>query len=76
MTLKQQKKKLNNGLNQKQNEVMTHLGYHISSELFNEILESVDYLHKQKEIYRDLSPNNILITAGENNRFIKIGSFG
>jgi serine/threonine protein kinase len=76
MTLKEVMKKLNKELDQKQNEVMTPLGYHISSEIFNEILESVDYLHKQNVIHRDLKPNNILITDGINGRFVKIADFG
>jgi hypothetical protein len=47
MTLRDVMNKLNNKLNQKLSEVMTPLGYYISSELFKEILECVDYLHKQ-----------------------------
>jgi len=69
-------KKLNSELNQKLNEVMTSLGYYIASELSVEILESVDYLHKQNVIHRDLKPNNILITNGMNGRFVKIADFG
>jgi serine/threonine protein kinase len=55
---------------------MTPLGYYIASELSIEILESVDYLHKQKVIHRDLKPNNILITDRMNGRFVKIADFG
>ncbi len=76
MSLKELIKQLNKELDQKLNEVMTPLGYYISSELFKEILESVNYLHKQKIIHRDLKPNNILITDGMNGRFVKIGDFG
>jgi serine/threonine protein kinase len=76
MSLKEVMKKLNNELNQKRSEVMTPLGYYIASELSIEILESVDYLHKQKVIHRDLKPNNILITDGMNGRFVKIADFG
>jgi serine/threonine protein kinase len=76
MSLKEVMKKLNNELNQKRSEVMTPLGYYIASELSIEILESVDYLHKQKVIHRDLKPNNILITNGMNGRFVKIADFG
>jgi serine/threonine protein kinase len=76
MSLKEVMKKLNNELNQKRNEVMTPLGYYIASELSIEILESVDYLHKQKVIHRDSKPNNILITDGTNGRFVKIADFG
>jgi serine/threonine protein kinase len=55
---------------------MTPLDYYISSELFKEILEGVDYLHKQKVIHRDLKPNNVLITDGMNGRFVLIADFG
>jgi serine/threonine protein kinase len=76
MTLRDVMEKLNNELNQKRSQDMTPLGYYISSQLFEEILESVDYLHKQKIIHRDLKPNNILITDGTNGRFVKIADFG
>ncbi len=76
MTLRDVSKKLNNELNRELSGVMTTLGYYISSQLFEEILESVDYLHKQKVIHRDLKPNNILITDGMNGRFVKIADFG
>jgi serine/threonine protein kinase len=76
MTLKEVMKKLNGELNQKRSEVMTPLGYYISSDLFKEILESVDYLHSQTVIHRDLKPSNILITDGMNGRFVKIADFG
>jgi serine/threonine protein kinase len=64
--------------NRNQFEIMTSLEYYISSELFKEILESVDYLHKLKPpiIHRDLKPTNILITNGMNGRFVKIADFG
>jgi serine/threonine protein kinase len=78
MTLRDVINKLNNELNQYRSEVMTPLGYYISSQLFEEIVESVDYLHKQNPsiIHRDLKPNNILITDGTNGRFVKIADFG
>jgi serine/threonine protein kinase len=76
MTLRDLMKILNNELNQKLSEVITSLGYYISSQLFEEILESVDYLHNQRIIHRDLKPNNILITDGMNGRFVKIADFG
>ena len=75
-TLKEIIENLNKELNQKLSEVMTPLGYCIASELFIEILESVDYLHKQNIIHRDLKPSNILITNGMNGRFVKIADFG
>jgi alpha-tubulin suppressor-like RCC1 family protein len=76
MTLKEVTKKLDQELNRKHSEIMTPLGYYISSELFKEILEGVHYLHKQKVIHRDLKPNNVLITDGINGRFVKIADFG
>jgi serine/threonine protein kinase len=75
-TLKEVLKTLDQELNRKHSEIMTSVGYYISSELFKEILESVDYLHKQKVIHRDLKPNNVLITDGMNGRFVKIADFG
>jgi serine/threonine protein kinase len=76
MTLEEAMNKLNNELKQKVSEIMSPVGYYISSELFKEILESVDYLHKQKVIHRDLKPTNILITGGINGRFVKLADFG
>ncbi len=75
-TLKEVLKKLDQELNRKHSEITTSVGYYISSELFIEILEGVDYLHKQKVIHRDLKPNNVLITDGMNGRFVKIADFG
>jgi serine/threonine protein kinase len=76
---------LNGIMEQKQNdfkrkefEVMTPLEYYISSELFKEILEAVNYLHSLKPpiIHRDLKPTNIMITEGKNGRFVKLADFG
>ncbi len=58
------------------NLLLTPLGYYISSELFIELLECVQYLHKQNIIHRDLKPENILISYGMNGRFVKLGDFG
>jgi len=70
-------------MKQKQNEfkrgqfeAMTTLEYYISSELFKEILECVNYLHKQNIIHRDLKPENILITDEMKVRFLKLCDFG
>jgi serine/threonine protein kinase len=77
-TLKEVLKTLDQELNRKRSEIMTSVGYYISSELFIEILEGVDYLHSLKPqiIHRDLKPNNVLITDGMNGRFVKIADFG
>ncbi len=56
--------------------ILVSKGYFISSELSVDILQSVDYLHKQKVIHRDLKPSNILITYEMNGRFVRIADFG
>ena len=40
------------------NEMLTELGFYISSEIFLQILNGVNYLHKQNKpiIHRDLNP--------------------
>jgi WNK lysine deficient protein kinase len=56
-----------------------YLKYYISSALFSDILEGVNYLHKQNPqiIHRDLCPDNILLKLEENDRFVvKIADFG
>ncbi len=77
-TLKGIMEQKQNDFKRKRFEVMTPLEYYISSELFKEILEAVNYLHSLKPpiIHRDLKPNNILITEGLNERFVKIADFG
>ena len=75
-TLKQILLKKRNEFQRKQFELMTRLEYYISRELFKEILESVNFLHKQNIIHRDLKPTNILITYGTNGRFVKLADFG
>ncbi len=48
--------------------------YFISCELLIEIIECVDYLHKQNPpiIHRDLKPANILVSNGINGKFVKL----
>ncbi len=54
------------------------INFYISSELFIELCECINYLHKQKPpiIHRDLKPENILVTDGINGRFVKLCDFG
>jgi hypothetical protein len=76
-TLQQLMNEFNNDSNIKDLENLTQIGYYIASQIFIEILECVQYLHKNQIIHRDLHPNNILIEMnGEKNRFIKICDFG
>ncbi len=58
--------------------IISPLRYYIASEFLVEILECVDYLHKHNPpiIHRDIKPSNILITNGENGRFVKLADFG
>jgi hypothetical protein len=69
-------KVLNFELHREVNLAMNPLGYYISSELFKEILEGLEYIHSEKIIHRDLNGNNILISNGFDGRFIKIADFG
>jgi serine/threonine protein kinase len=77
-TLKAIMEQKQNYFKRKRFEVMTPLEYYISSELFKETLEAVNYLHSLKPpiIHRDLKPTNILITKGLNGRFVKLCDFG
>jgi alpha-tubulin suppressor-like RCC1 family protein len=61
------------------NDSLSHLIYYISSTLFIEILEGVNYLHKQNPpiIHRDLCPDNILLKLEYNDEVVvKIADFG
>lgn len=56
---------------------LTLLGYYITSKIFAEILEGVNYLHKLNIIHRDLKPENILFKLDtEGKSFVKIADFG
>jgi hypothetical protein len=63
----------------KTNETLTTVGYYMASNIFLQILEGVDYLHKQNPplIHRDLKPANILLKNNESKGFcVKIADFG
>jgi serine/threonine protein kinase len=59
---------------------LSRIAFYIASHLIIEILEGVNYLHKQQPplIHRDLKPDNILLKIENNinNRFVKIADFG
>ncbi len=75
-TLKEAMTKVNEELNIGKGEVLNPIGFYIAGELLVEILESIDFLHKQNIIHRDLKPQNILVSNGANGRYIKIADFG
>jgi len=75
-TLEQVNQKLDYELNRIPSEVMNFVGYFVSSQLFIELLEGIDYLHKQNIIHKNLEPANILASHGLNGRFIKLAHFG
>jgi hypothetical protein len=61
----------------KMNGALTPIGYYVASQVFIEILESINYLHKFNLIHRDLNPNNIMLKRDlMSERFIKIVDFG
>jgi hypothetical protein len=63
----------------KSTESLTTVGYYISSQIFIQILEGVNYLHKQNPplIHRDLKPANILLKKCDRKGFcVKIADFG
>ena len=61
------------------NPSLNAINYYISSELFREILECVQYLHSRDPpiIHRDLKPQNILLKYNKTNeRYVKLCDFG
>jgi hypothetical protein len=65
-------------LKNNETETLTPIGYYVMCQLFIEILEGVNFLHKQTPpiIHRDLKPANILLKRSQNNKFVKIADFG
>jgi serine/threonine protein kinase len=63
----------------KTNGTLTTVGYYIASQIFIQILEGVNHLHKQKPplIHRDLKPVNVLLKKCDQKGFcVKIADFG
>jgi translation initiation factor 2 beta subunit (eIF-2beta)/eIF-5 len=59
--------------------MLTRVGYYIASQIFIQILECVNYLHKQNPplIHRDLNPANILLKKSDSKGIcVKIADFG
>ncbi len=63
--------------NLKKGKSLTSIGYYIASQLFIEILEGVNYLHKNNIIHRNLNPYNIMFKLDKSCKsFIKVGGLG
>jgi serine/threonine protein kinase len=82
-TLDDIKEEIHNDSNMKaresENGTFTPIGYFLASQLFVEIIECVQHLHKSNPplIHRDLNLSNIMLKRDEkSNRFIKIVDFG
>jgi serine/threonine protein kinase len=66
---------IENDQNLKRNNLLTPLGFYLTSFIFIEIAEGVNYLHKQNIIHQNLKPENIFLSI-ENKKFVKIGESG
>jgi alpha-tubulin suppressor-like RCC1 family protein len=82
-TLREKIKEIHEDLNmivtETEKRTLTPIGYFLASQLFIEIIECVQHLHKRNPplIHRDLNLSNIMLKRDKNsNRFIKIVDFG
>jgi serine/threonine protein kinase len=76
-TLEDMIDELDKELHLKTNGTLTTVGYYIKSNIFLQILEGVNYLHKRNVIHRDLKPANILLKKHKQKGFyVKIADFG
>jgi serine/threonine protein kinase len=66
---------IENDPNLKRNNFLTPLGYYLTSSIFIEIAEGVNYLHNQNILHQNLKPENIFL-SNEKKRFVKIGESG
>jgi len=66
---------IKNDPNLKRNNLLTPLGYYLTSSIFIEIAEGLNYLHNQNILHQNLKPENIFLSI-ENKRFVKIGESG
>jgi alpha-tubulin suppressor-like RCC1 family protein len=70
-------KEFNKESHLKTNGTLTTVGYYIASNIFLQILEGVNHLHKKNLIHRDLKPANILLKKCDQKGFcVKIADFG
>ncbi len=69
---------INKNVNFKKRNALTPVGYFLSSQIFKEILQAVNYLHSQNPpiIHRDLKPANILFDKEINGSHVRIADFG
>ena len=59
-------------------EKLNSLEFFISCQLLKEVTECLNFLHTSSPpiMHRDLKPANILVTDGQNERFVKLCDFG